>query len=617
MRRRDAFALVLLPLCFLFISPLNAADKTGDWDIPSEIARLKREIPSIAAFPGVYGVVWMNSYSYSMGADGSRNTVHKYLMLIGDAPPGGDGGGMISYKIPFSRERGAMVDIKEAALYDPSTGLRIADLARDSYDDEGIRGDIVLIPRSAAGRVAAIETSVSVPGKFSMDDVLTLAGDLPIWEQTITLEIPDGMNLYWEGFGVMEPDRERRMGSERVTWTVMNQPVWQKSGIVDEMRPSIIFSLQHGLMTHLKNLRDLETSFRAPQTPPAVYQSRGLLKRAAAGVAQYMSARLISSDAYDFNGVREDGYITPDGPWTAWEQVLIASKWMASMGFDARVFWVPNLPISSDGPTSYALWREPVLRVTDGGGNEVFLKTPFVADAEKLPPTLYGAAVYRSNGTNLERIVLPRGSASDHRLSQMWRLSLDETGVASGTLDVTVTGAWIDALSLNGEPTAERMGRALLDGMYFNLPGFRIEPESLKMLGSGCRVSFSVSAKLGIVAGNDILSRMPGGLPYCFRDIPADGSKYSFKFPFVFEQSAVIATPKGYRAISLPSKVQNGDSKAMLDESVVHWAKRGQMEAVSRWTVRASDVDEYLADRVNQQLDAVAGWSELTAPLRK
>ncbi|MDR1472679.1 MAG: hypothetical protein LBS75_09155 [Synergistaceae bacterium] len=615
MGRREAVALVMLSLCSLFISPLYAyaAGKAGDWDIPAEIRRLYREAPSLAAFPGVGGVVWMDSRDYSLGADGAKNVVHKYLLLIGDASPDG----VMSYRIPFPEARGSAVNVKEASLRDPSTGERIADLVRESYGGDGIEGETVLFPRSAAGKVAAIETSVSVPGRYYMDDALTLAGDLPVWEQRIAVEIPEGMNLYWEGFGVMEPEREKGLGSERVTWTVMNQPVWRNLGVVDERRPAMIFSLQRGLMIHLKNLRDMEMSFRAPHLPSAVSSSKGNVNRAAASVAKHMSARLMALDAGGRNRVRESGFVTPDGPWTAWEQVLIASKWMAAMGFDARLFWVPQLPVSSEGPTSSSLWREPVLRVADGRGGEIFFKSPMGTDAKKLPPSLYGATVYRSNGTSLERMTLPRGSASDHQLSQMWRLSLDEMGVATGTLDLTATGAWLDAFSLGGEPTAESVGRALLGNMRFNMPGLSIEPASLKTLSSGYRVNFSVRAALGIAAGNDMLFRIPGGVPGCFMDIPIDGTKYSFKFPFVFEQNSVISTPKNYRVLSLPGKIQNGDSKAMLDESVTHWTKRGQAEAVSRWTVRASDIDEYLAGRVSQQVDIVARWSELTVPLRK
>ncbi|MDR1915486.1 MAG: hypothetical protein LBQ58_02805 [Synergistaceae bacterium] len=612
MRRKEVILYALL-LCSLLASRLYAADNVSDWDVSAEIKRLYREAPSLAAFPDVDGVVWMSSYNYTLMPDGAMRRIHRFLILLGNET----NEGMSSRKIPRPSDEGAVMDIIGAAWYNPSTGEKMGDLARESYDADGIKGEIVVFPDSAQGRVVAVETVVSAPGRYFLDDVLTLAGELPIWEQTISVEIPDGINLYWEGFGVREPERRENRGAEIITWTVMNQPVWRNSGVLDERCPTLIFSLQHGLMTHLKNLKEMENLFRAPSLPAAISSSRGNLSRAVASLAAYMSTKLIPPDEYEPSLVRDNSYISDDGPWTAWEQVIIASKWMTSMGFDARLFWAQTLPVGSDGPTSYALWREPVLKIADNKGNEIFFKSSRTEDFEKLHPSLYGAVIYRANGANLERLALPRGSASDHQILQMWKLSIDEMGIATGTLDLTVTGAWVDILSLYVEPTLEYIGPLLLENIYFNMPGLSVEPRSLKALASGYRVNFDVRAALGIVSGNDILFRIPGGIPNCFRDIPDSGSKYSFKFPFVFEQNSIISTPKNYRVLSLPGKVQIGDSKAMLEGSVVHWTKKGQAEAMNRWTVRSSSIDEYLSGRVSEQLAIVSSWSELTVPLRK
>jgi hypothetical protein len=89
------------------------------------------------------------------------------------------------------------------------------------------------------------------------------------------------------------------------------------------------------------------------------------------------------------------------------------------------------------------------------------------------------------------------------------------------------------------------------------------------------------------------------------------------RFPFVLEINSLISTPKGYRALNLPGKTQTGDSKAMLEQSIVHWPKRALAEATCRWTVRGSDIDEYASSRIADQLARIAAWPEMTIPLRK
>jgi hypothetical protein len=225
--------------------------------------------------------------------------------------------------------------------------------------------------------------------------------------------------------------------------------------------------------------------------------------------------------------------------------------------------------------------------------------------------------VYRYDGSDVQRIVLPRGTAADHTLTQQWRLSIDENGVASGTLDVTVTGGWMNVLFMGGGITSENAAEEIVKCLPFGVPGLSIKLSSLRALGNGLRLSFDARATLGIVSGGNILVRMPGGAPRLFADVPADGEGFSFSFPFVFEQSAEILIPKGYKAFALPGKTQNGNSNASLDESIVYWEKSGRIEASSKWTVRSAAVDAPLSVRITDQIARAFAWSETTVPLRK
>jgi hypothetical protein len=111
--------------------------------------------------------------------------------------------------------------------------------------------------------------------------------------------------------------------------------------------------------------------------------------------------------------------------------------------------------------------------------------------------------------------------------------------------------------------------------------------------------------------------KIPGGIPAPFADIPTDREGFSFSFPFVFNQDVMVSTPKGFRTIAVPAKNQSGDGKAMLSESIVHWAKKARLEASSKWTVRATTMDPALASRILDQLAMAHSWSDITIPLRK
>jgi hypothetical protein len=296
---------------------------------------------------------------------------------------------------------------------------------------------------------------------------------------------------------------------------------------------------------------------------------------------------------------------------------MIAGRWLRELGWNVRIYWMQKLPIGPDGPSSTGLWDKPLLRITQNGGKDVYFTADQSADFGKLSPSLYGRAAFRIDGTNLERPTLPKGMASDHNLSQMWRLNLDEKGIATGSLDLTITGAWVDALLRGAGDSSDDLARALLGEMDFGLPGLFIEPVSCRNLSSGYRFSFDVRTQLGIVSGNDMLVRIPGGKPRGFDDVPAKAESFSFEFPFVFGQDAVISTPAGYKALMLPGKLQSGDSKAMLTESVAHWARKGRVEASAVWTVRSASVDSIASGKVREQLNLAGRWSQTTIPLRK
>jgi hypothetical protein len=505
------------------------------------------------------------------------------------------------------------------AWYDSGTGALRGDLVSKIVDEAGVRYLQVFIPDEAKRHVVAIAYTATSPMRYYLDDVLTLSGNLPIWEQSVCVEIPEDMDIYWEGIGVREPTRERDDGGvEKITWTLLNQPAWQDWGVVAEREPMILFSLQRGLEAHLKRLAMTEALFKAPSMPSTIASSRGNLMKAGDAILSYMRDKRLIVGGHSPKLIREAGAITSEGPWTSWEQTLIAQKWLQSLGFDVKVFWSQKLPVGVSGPSSLALWDEPILRIAQSGGKDNVHFSPGQRFAfGKLDPSWYGAPIFRFAEGGVERLALPKGAASEHLLQQLWRMTLSETGEATGTLDLTVTGGWVDVLGLTPEPELENVVSLVERAISFSMPGLSLTGASVKPTSSGYRFVFDLRAQAGIVSGTDILLRLPGGIPNAFARIPADGEGFAFQFPFVLEQNAVITTPPGYRTFMLPAKTQNGDSKAMIESSVVHWPKRRRAEIDFKWTVRNTAIDELIAGSILEQARTALAWSNTSIPLRK
>ena len=599
-----------LALDNLLAIPSLAIEK---WNAGDEVSRLLYEAPTLAAFSGTSGVIWMSSHRYSLTPDGGKLHYGIFLLLLGDAA---DADVITSKKFPYPTDDGAVFEIDEASWYDAFTGQRLGELRQREYNENGIRGIEVIFPEETEGHVVAVTTTEMVPSNYQLDDVIFLAGELPVWEQTIEVAVPDGMRLYWEGSGVREPERKSDNRTQVTTWTLLNEPAWLSSGLIESWRPSLAFSLDYGQLPILKNLRELENPVYAPRAPSSISSTRSNLVRTAENIAIYMSSRLIPLEN-GTNVVRPMEVISEEGPWTAWEQVMIAGRWFSSLGFNANIYWEQNLRVGSDGPASLRIWKEPILIATDSDGREVFFKAGWSGDPEKPHPSLLGSFFYRAGNNGLERTTLPRGSASDHTLIQNWNVTVGENGVASGTLEITMTGGWMDVFGIERDGDAQSIGTSILSGKPFNMPGTNISVESARPLPNGCRVSFSVHAVPGIVSSDSILLKLMGGMPVSFEDIPLNGARFNMRFPFVFEINWSIKTPAGYRALSVPEKIQTGDSSATLEQSLTHWPRRALAEGRFRWTVRTSSVDEYMSGVISNQYRMLAGLLETSIPLRK
>ena len=107
------------------------------------------EAPTLDAFPGTPGVVWMSADRYSLTPDGGKRHDGILLLLLGEGAVNGE----INSKIfPLPSGDGTVFKITDAAWFDPADGTRRGDLPVREYDENGLKWAEVSFPDEAEGR---------------------------------------------------------------------------------------------------------------------------------------------------------------------------------------------------------------------------------------------------------------------------------------------------------------------------------------------------------------------------------------------------------------------------------------------------------------------------------
>ena len=131
-------------------------------------------------------------------------------------------------------------------------------------------------------------------------------------------------------------------------------------------------------------------------------------------------------------------------------------------------------------------------------------------------------------------------------------------------------------------------------------------------------MKFNVKCPAGILHANNLLLRLPGGIPVRVGEMIVESTNYTLRFPFIMDQKVRMQMPKGYNLLMEPSVKKLGvGSKAVLNESINHWPKKAQLVADSTWVVKTTSIDSNLALTMRDELNACLRWPLLDLPFRK
>ena len=182
---RRIFSPVLL-LLILFLSLILPA-RTEAWKSSEEVRRLNKEVPSIEGFSGATSVVWLKNNDFRMLNDGTMESTLYYIVLTGEYIPDQ----LKEMRIPIPTN--GSVDILEAAWYNPMTSIKEGTLL---LSEETLSGGALVkkinTPEEAAGRVVVLIVRTKHEKRYGVDETIDMSGPLPIWEQNVTVELPEG-----------------------------------------------------------------------------------------------------------------------------------------------------------------------------------------------------------------------------------------------------------------------------------------------------------------------------------------------------------------------------------------------------------------------------------------
>jgi len=597
-----AFAVLAFILC--------AQSASFAFDVVPELRRLNSEAPSLDGYKGADALVWLRDNTYRILADGTMENIRCTIVMMGEKIP--DQWKEIKIPVPA----GGTVTIEDASWYNPMTGFKEGTLEVSEENLGGALVKAVRTPDGAAGRAVVLLVKEITPRKYGVDETIEMAGELPVWEQNLRVELPEGTPLYWMANGLKDPAVSRSGGVQSYKWTIMNQEPWYGEGFVVYKRPSLSFSTRKGIDQSLGAMYAIADA--VPSIPMPGFAARGDKAKAGIKLMEWVSAPSRTLRGYPRGWVRPAENIPRDGPWTPWEQTLILNKWLKKLGWMSEVWWQSNDALDDASPATSSIWVSPVLELSPAGGKTSFYHAGQASEFGAVPPSLAGSHLYRLKDGAYEHKVIGCGSASDHRLGLIWALVLNDSGSAAGTLSVTVTGGWTDLMSGGHLPSMDGLTVFLRDKIRFDIPGTELEPVSISPLATGYKLDFRVKCVPGIVYDRSLLLRLPGGIPARVGEMIGKNSEYTLRFPFVIDQKVRINMPKGYKIVQVPPVKKLGEgTKAVLKESIIHWPKKAQLIADSTWTVKSTAVDANLAALLKEELNACLRWPVLDLPFRK
>lgn len=598
------------------------------WNPSQEVLRLNKEVPSFDTLGNPPAVVWLKNQEMKLNADGTTNTFRYLIVNFGERIPAS----WRVYRAVVPAD--GSLSLEHAGIYNPMTGSLDKKL---NFKTETLPGGMQVVEAEitddARGRAVVIVENEKRVNQKGIDATVMLAGNLPVWEQRIAVQMPKDDPLKWYANKMKDPDIINGKNEKIYFWSLTNQPAWHGEGIRIFQRPYISFSSSSTLLPVLENMQKKAEEYARVEKPAAAPSDAGRLMR-------WLEAPERNEAKLPKNFLRPTERLPKEGPWTPAERTLLLNGWMKNDG-GRKIWWQSPTTIAAYNPVAEDFWSSPVI-VSASGKKTLYYQAGQGVDYGDVSPFLAGTDIYRrsdkkpaaadtdnakqtkkkkakkdaSDGVDTKEV--KAGSPSDHKLSLSWSLRLTDGGVAEGTLTANIDGAWAGIFSGGAVPTKENAAQLLNRCINFAIPGMVLTAADVKPRPSGYRLDFKVRCAPGIVQGKNMLLKLPGGIPEILGQLLYDNDSITFRFPFTISQSVRMSTPKGYKCFTNDfSNVIGTKKTAYLVEKIHNNYARNTLEADCVWIVKRLKQEMDDAQVLKQQIGAFLGWPNLNLPFRK
>ena len=583
-----AFALLLFSLC----APARTVEA---FDFTYNLRSMIQRNPDFSTYSetgarGPDGVIWLKRVDIGVAPEGGVERQTMWILLAREGLPPR----WLSWNIPVPK--GGTAEFLEASVYSVPDAEKIGTAIPGPTFGDTIRSAAFSgLPEEF---ILVVHYREVFPEKLSVDDLVWTSESLPVWETAIRVTVPAGHPFYYFSSPNHTPQEVKVNDRTAYEWHVLNTAAEVSPSIRVADREYVVFGSRGDRRNFARFIRGLE-GVRLPPPPQAVRDMSGR-RRDAKFVENVLSW------LYEQPGIvltSEPREVPAEAPWTAREKLLLAHNWLKEAVVSARLFWrLPYAP-GNDRPACEAAIVDPLLEVSLPDSKS----GAFYFDMERPPRAggngpLFGGIVYgiaQGVGDNLEERVPPPQKAAENRLSARFNLSLSESGIMTGTIQITARNAWRQFL-FPGKPTSGDLAD-WMKNMFTQVPRYSDVTFRETRTENVVTVTLSGTQMIRGTEGSHIMTSPPPLVPKWFGNLSSGPFPYSLNFPFVMEAKLTLALPASTVNALLPPQVAQGAGKIRYSESH-RLDKRKRFLAEAQITVDTTSISGTEATRLNEAL---------------
>ena len=556
-----------------------------------DLSRMKQMNPDFTTYPEAAGIIWLKHSVYSSHKNGGAEIARLYVIL----GRRGLGSKWLHWNIPVPADGSA--EVIEADIYDFASLAKIGSASQEEDTQAGIiRVNFQALPETF---IIVMSWKEHLPSKLSVEGLCWFQEELRVWESIV--EVYSGESMAYKTFpDFVSPETQKLTGETLSTWRRINLEPYSTAGELARLqRSGVAFSTRRGTGGALGAVKDAESLAKLPADSEALAGFKRSKADGAVRLADYLRNRETIELAEG-----SPRKIPASGALTQREKAILAKSWLEAQKVSASLVW--QLPFEPDenSPLCDAMFFSPVLNVSGIKGIEF--------DDLTSAKLLEGAKVFGvSPEGRITTMRVPSSKAADNRLSAVMDLKLNEHGQLSGTVKVTLRGAW-GALMLGNNPTNGTARGALLS-LFPGLTNYK--DVAVKNVKGVPELSFTIENKPGVGGtGRGVLAILPFFEPVAMRKLGGYEAPVEMAFPFVIDQNITLGFQKNASQALVSGKTAKNPDKINYSDSYVN--RRHRLIADARFELNMTSISAGNMSLLRRHLDNWRAFSARQIPVR-